>query len=513
MNRNCDIICFSLSRWDSAISSPALSLAKVFAKNNRVFFVEHPFSWKDYYKEKKSPQIISRKEALLKGKNIYSNPPSLPSSLTIVTPKLTIPINFLPPGFLYNAIADYNDKIVLKAIRSVIKDFGLKEYIYVNFFDPYFVQKLPDDIKPLRSVYQSMDDISQVAYSNRHGTRLEEKIIGNFDYTLCTSKELTRLKSPFSPNVFFHPNAADTDIFRRAATEDLPRPPELSGITQKIIGYTGSIEYRSDFELLKKIAEHHKDKILFFVGPIQGNGPKEVGLDKMPNVIFAGPRKITELPNYVRHFDCVLIPFRKTTLTRSIYPLKINEYLAAGKPVIATNFSEDIYSFHDVAYVVDTHEEFIATIDKAIAENNEERKQARMKVAGQNTWDARVARFWDIIEQPPFNYPNETIYGDEAIAFIKEVFKAELGIISEPVDQYVTTTGYWGVKFNYDKALISINSGRGDLEPLITIDNKEYSLVQHDKSLAEISATKHDIVRVANAIRKFINSPDAILSK
>jgi hypothetical protein len=48
-----------------------------------------------------------------------------------------------------------------------------------------------------------MDDISQVAYSNRHGTRLEEEIIRNFDYTLCTSKELTRLKSAFSKKCLF----------------------------------------------------------------------------------------------------------------------------------------------------------------------------------------------------------------------------------------------------------------------------------------------------------------------
>lgn len=398
MNRHCDIICFSLSRWDSAISSPALSLAKEFAKNNRVFFVEHPFSWKDYYTGRKDPSIQSRKNALLSGKDIYSHPPSLPQNLTIVTSRLTLPINFLPPGFLYDRLAAHNDKIVLEAIRKTIRDHDIQEFIYVNFFDPYFVQKLPPDILPLRTVYQSMDDITQVPYSHRHGTRLEEEIIRNFDYTLCTSKELTRLKSPFSKNVFFHPNAADIDIFRRAATEVLPKPPELEGISRKIIGYTGSIEYRSDFELLKKIAEYHQDKILFFVGPIQGEEHKAVGLDKMANVVFAGPRKISELPNYLQYFDCVLIPFRKNTLTRSIYPLKINEYLAAGKPVIATHFSEDIYTFRDVAYVVDSHEEFLTAIDRAIAEDDEHRKQARLQVAAQNTWEARVAQFWNIID-------------------------------------------------------------------------------------------------------------------
>jgi teichuronic acid biosynthesis glycosyltransferase TuaH len=404
MNRNCDMICFTLSRWDAEISSPALSLAKEFAKTNRVFYVEHPFSYKDYYTHRKTVQIQSRKKALLHGENIYTNPAALPANITVVTSRLTYPVNFLPPGALYNWLSRRNDQIMLNVIRRLLKDYQVKEFIYVNFFDPYFVRQLPSDIKPLRTVYQSMDDISQVAYSNRHGTKLEEEIIRNFDFTLCTSKELTRLKSAFSPNVYFHPNAADIDIFRKAATQRLPKPDELKDITQKIIGYTGSIEYRSDFELLKKVATYHKDKILFFVGPVQGHEHIASGLDKLPNVIFAGPRKITDLPNYLQYFDCVLIPFKKNTLTKSIYPLKINEYLAAGKPVIATHFSEDIYTFRDVAYVEDTADAFIHAIDKAIDENSEARKLARMQVAEQNTWAARVVRFWEIIEQEPVKH-------------------------------------------------------------------------------------------------------------
>lgn len=401
MNKSCDIICFSLSRWDSAISSPALSLAKEFAKNNRVFYIDHPFSWKDYWKGRNTREIQSRKQALLHGKNVYSNPPQLPANITVVTTRLTLPINFLPKGFLYEFLSKRNDQIVLHTIRQLIRDFQLKDFIYVNFFDPYFVRELPEDIKPLRSVYQSMDDISQVAYSNRHGTRLEEEIIRNFDYTLCTSRELTRLKSPFSANVFLHPNAVDTAIFNRAVHEAIPRPKELADINTPIIGFTGSVEYRSDFELLKKIALAHSDKTLVFVGPVQTQEHIEVGLDKLPNVRFLGPRKITELPDYLKYFDCAIIPYRKTTLTKSIYPLKINEYLAAGKPVIAVNFSEDMYSFHDVAYVEDTHEAFVAAIDRAIQEDGPDKVKARMEVAAQNTWTARVARFWEIIAPEP----------------------------------------------------------------------------------------------------------------
>ena len=399
--RNTDIICFTLSRWDSAISSPALSLAKEFAKQHRVFYIEHPYSLKDYAKEKNTPAVKARETALLKGKNIFSNPSSLPQKLTVVTPRLTIPINFLPPGKLYNALSRWNDRIILKVIRKIIREYDVRDFVYINFFDPYFVRKLPSDIRPLRTVYQSMDDISQVEYSNRHGTRLEQEIIRNFDYTLCTSRELVRLKSHFSPNVHLHPNAADIQIFQKAAFEILPKPAELLHIRKKIIGFTGSIEYRSDFELLRKIADYHSDKILFFVGPLNTDEHIKVGLDKLANVFFAGARTINQLPAYLQYFDCTIIPYRKTVLTKSIYPLKINEYLAAGKPVVATHFSEDIYSFRNVAYVVDSHDEFLKMIDVAIKENNEQKKQERIQVASENTWTARVEQFWKIIEKDP----------------------------------------------------------------------------------------------------------------
>ncbi len=97
-----------------------------------------------------------------------------------------------------------------------------------------------------------MDDLSQVKYTSRHGVKLEKEIIRNADITLCTSRELTRIKSAIAPNVYFHPNAADSELFNKAITENLRRPADLNFTDKPIIGFTGSIEYRTDFELLKK---------------------------------------------------------------------------------------------------------------------------------------------------------------------------------------------------------------------------------------------------------------------
>jgi len=399
MTRDSDIIIFSLSRWDALYSSPSFSLAKEFAKNNNVFYIDHPFSIKDFLFEYRTPSIQKRKQALLWGRDIYTKAAHLPSQLTIVTPRLTLPINFLPEGRLYDYLARWNDNIVFNTIRRIIKDFNIKKFIYFNAFDPYFAIDFPADIRPLKKVYQSMDDLTQVSYTARHGTRLEEKIIRTFDITLTTSQELRRLKLKYSDQVYFHPNAADFRNFRRALTEKFPRPTELLPAEgKKIIGYTGNIETRIDYQLLKAIIEYHQDKYIVMVGPVTTQEHKTIGLCDYPNVIMAGSKKIEELPAYLQYFDCAIIPFKKITLTKSIYPLKINEYLAAGRPVVATDFSEDIQSFDDIIYMGSDAPEFVQLIDQAIQENSPQQVRARTSVANKNTWTARVEKFWDILE-------------------------------------------------------------------------------------------------------------------
>ena len=399
MLRDCDIIILSLSRWDAPYSSPSFSLAKEFARDNNVFYIDHPFTIKNLILEYKTPKIQSRMQALLRGRNIYRKSEKFPERLTMVTPRITLPINFLPEGYLYNSLARWNDGIVFNTIRQIIQDFQVNKFIFFNAFDPYFCSEFPSDIQPVKKIYQSMDDLSQDVYTARHGIRLEEEIVRKFDITLTTSQELRRLKSRHSGQVYLHPNAADFSSFQRALSEKFPRPPELLPAEgKKIIGYTGNIESRIDYELLKAVIEYHPDKVIAMVGPVSTPEHKTIRLSEYPNVIMTGSKKIDELPAYLQYFDCALIPFKKNTLTRSIYPLKINEYLAAGRAVVATDFSEDIQGFKDVIYIGRDPGEFVQLIDRAIQEDDIEKIKARTAVANTNTWTARVETFWEIIE-------------------------------------------------------------------------------------------------------------------
>lgn len=395
-----DIIILTMSRWDGQYSSAILSLAKEFAKSNRVFYVDHPFTVKDFISKKSSAEIQSRKSALLFGDGIFKNPEDFPENFVAVAPRLVFPVNFLPPGNLYDLISSVNDKIIFRAIRKTIREFGIKKFIFLNSFDPFYARNFPSDFKPRLYVYQTRDDISQARYAAKHGVRLENEQMKKADLVFATSKELTKSKATINLNTFHLPNAADAELFRTAQNRDLPKPSELTGRTGKVILYMGNIGWaRVDFPLLRKIAMANAEWNLLLVGPTDSEEHIKAGLDKMPNVIFTGPKKMGELPAYVAYADCTLIPFQCNTLTKSIYPLKINEYLAAGKPVVVTKFSQDISDFKDVAYVASDHDEFLKFIEKSMLEDSPKSRDLRIKVAEGNSWTGRVKMFWEIVEE------------------------------------------------------------------------------------------------------------------
>jgi glycosyltransferase involved in cell wall biosynthesis len=393
-----DIIMLALPRWDGPYSSTAFSLAKALSRHTRVFYVDNPVTVKEYFARRNHEQIRTRKNALLRGTDIFKVCDPQYPNLLAVTPQLILPVNWLPSGFMYEALCKVNDGILSKALNRVLKIFAVKNYILINSFNPLLGRYCSLDVKPTLNVYQSVDDISQAPYMEKHGPRLEDEAIKKADFTIVTSSELKRLKSAISPNVILLPNAANVALFQKAVRQDLSVPPEIQNIPahKKIICYTGNICHRLDYELLVKIARMHSDKILLMVGPVTNPGPATSGLDKLPNVIFTGRKKIEELPAYLKYSDCAIIPFLCNQLTKSIYPLKINEYLSAGKPVVTTNFSDDILSFKNVAAVSENHADFLRHIDKAIETDSETKIEERVQFASANNWEARAHHFIDI---------------------------------------------------------------------------------------------------------------------
>ncbi|MGB5931202.1 MAG: glycosyltransferase, partial [Cyclobacteriaceae bacterium] len=396
-----DIIMLALPRFDGPYASNSYSIAREFAKTHRVFLIDNPYTIKDYLSERKQDTVKRRKDALLKGKNIYYKPEGVEGELTVVTPRLVYPINWMKPGSkLYERFSKVNDKILYKTIERLIRDHNVEQFMYFNSYHPLYGKHFPESWQPDFDVYHCMDDVAHSEYLYRHGPEREDYLVARADLTITTSRELCRLKKKASEKTVYLPNAAFSHIFRRAVEQELPRPEEMKGLEgKKVIGYTGNLDTRPNYPLIRKVAEQHADKVVVLVGPENSPEIKEQGLDKMANVIFTGSKKLEQLPSYLRYMDAVMIPFKCNTLTKSIYPLKINEYLAAGRAVVSTRFSEDIQDFEDVIRLASDDDEFIRKVGDAVDGSTPEEVEKRMKVADSNTWEKRVRQFWDLVAE------------------------------------------------------------------------------------------------------------------
>jgi teichuronic acid biosynthesis glycosyltransferase TuaH len=123
-------------------------------------------------------------------------------------------------------------------------------------------------------------------------------------------------------------------------------------------------------------------------------GPLKVKIsNEMPsNVFFLGARPQSEIPNIATKWDVCIIPFVKNQLTKAIYPLKINEYLAMGKPVVTTDFS-DLSDFKQLISITKTNKDFISATKKELRYNNRMKIQKRIKFSLQNSWESRAESF------------------------------------------------------------------------------------------------------------------------
>lgn len=392
--RRLPIFIASMSRWDGDTSSASLALAKVLSRTNPVYYIDFPYTYTDFWRERKQPAVMRRKRSLLRGKDFLRSADGYSKNMLVATPKLVLPFYSIPPGPMYNMVSHHNNKVVSRMVNEIIREKGIKDYLFLNSFNPSYLASVRTYLNPTLSIYQSRDAIEQ---THQHSIGREDDCVRNYDLTIATSKQICRnieRRTGYKAN--YLPNGGDIQLFRTAMEKALPMPTELQHIQTPIIGYTGAVCQRIDYELVVKLAEANRDKTIVFVGPRRDKQYTDIDLDSIPNLLFTGPKKLDELPAYLKHFDCTIIPFRYNDLTAGIYPLKINEYLAAGKPVVTTAFSEDVAAFEHQVYLTSTHDDFLKAIDNAIDDNSTAKQQKRLKAASQNSWENRVETLWEL---------------------------------------------------------------------------------------------------------------------
>ncbi|MEO0473473.1 MAG: glycosyltransferase, partial [Bacteroidota bacterium] len=340
--RKPDVIVLGHARPDALNRSTAVSFSQALASQCRVFYIELPFSHKDFLLRRDDPQIARR----IRNKDVLLPMADQPKDFYPLVPPAILPVNAFPSGLLYDFLAKRRALRLNAFLEQIIQRFEIRDFILLNIFNPFDSLKLPALSQARLRAYYCVDDIRYTPWLKRHGPRLEARRMAEADLLFFTSSALQKQwgTSRQQPN-FLLPNAADVSLFSQARNIP-PKDSPISEGSQKIVLYIGSVDLRLDMALLEEVIPRMRKYHFVFVGPIMDQARARF-LKVFSNVSLLGPRAQEDLPAYCAGADCAIIPFVQNPLTEAMYPLKVHEYQAAGLPIVATPFSEDIRAMRD----------------------------------------------------------------------------------------------------------------------------------------------------------------------
>jgi len=191
------------------------------------------------------------------------------------------------------------------------------------------------------------------------------------------------------------PHGVDVALFRTAADARLPVVEAVRTLDHPIVGFFGLIEAWIDLDLIASIAERRPQWTFLMIGRVAVDPGRAKTL---PNVRFVGPQPYRSLPNWAKAFDVAIIPYRLTRQVVNAAPLKLREYLATGKPVVAVPTPE-VERFAGLVRTARGTEEFIQQIESALSNDPEADRVRRMEATRSMTWDRRIGEVVEIVER------------------------------------------------------------------------------------------------------------------
>ncbi|MBN2306196.1 MAG: glycosyltransferase [Anaerolineae bacterium] len=216
------------------------------------------------------------------------------------------------------------------------------------------------------------------------------------DLTLTPSEVFLAELRDMSPRAHLLPHGVDYDHFAQARAGTLDIPADMAALPRPIVGYYGTISREwFDVGVIGAAARQRPGVTFVLIGPVHAAVRQHPDLQR-PNIHFLGPRPYASLPAYLTAFDVCIIPKVRSEMTAASMPLKLREYLAAGKPVVTTLQHGDRFA-PLVEYAADA-DQFIAALDRGLHDNSPEAQDARQAAVRSDSWDAVVARLSDLVE-------------------------------------------------------------------------------------------------------------------
>lgn len=251
-------------------------------------------------------------------------------------------------------------------------------------------------------VYDCMDHHEGFGNVSEEMLAIEKALISNSDLTITTSSWLDELVSKSTSKRALIRNAGEYQHFAHRPAEVFKAPEG-----QKVIGYYGAIAEWFDVDLLEAIAARFPQHLVLMIGADTVNAAAR--LSKYGNVVFTGEKAYAELPGYLHAFDVCLLPFQVIPLTLATNPVKVYEYLSAGKPVVSVDLPE-IRQFENLVHTAQDHEAFLDALDQVLTNpSSEQDVQRRQAFASNQTWLHRAEQLIGVIEDPEQQGPRISV--------------------------------------------------------------------------------------------------------
>ena len=378
-----DILCFSSTDWDGIWGSRQQVMSRLAARGHRVLFVEQLAGLEHFCRY---PDLRWRRWRRWR------------EGLREVKPNLWIwaPPPLLPGRYYMPAIARLNAKFVESWIASYLERLGMIQPV-LWLYQPEHAP-LMGKFGERMAVYHCIDEFAAGIQGRKRRTivNLEADLLACAEVVFANSRLTYENKRKLNPNTYRIPSAADVEHFAQAMESALPVHPAIAALAHPIAGYLGTINNRLDIKLLTGVAAHLTDWQFVFVGQVQ---PWSVGLhplQKLPNVHFPGWFPFAEMPALIKGMDVCLLPYVDSELARYRSPLKLYEYLAAGKPVVSTDHPE-VREFSRLVEIASAAEDFADAVVRAKGEDSPERQRQRVELSQQHSWDHRVDEMEQLI--------------------------------------------------------------------------------------------------------------------
>ena len=387
MNRQHDILCISSIDWDFIWQGHQEIMSRLAAEGHRVLFIENTGVRQVRVSD------IGRIRARLKNwrrgtKGFREERPNL-----FVHSPLVLP---LP----YSRLAGWiNRQVMMRSLTRWMRATGFSRPIVWTFLPTPLAREVIARIDPVVTIYHCVDEFASSSADARRIVTSEEQLFRDAELVFVTSEKLRERAAKFSEHVHLFPSGVSLEAFGAARDSGVAVPDDLARLPRPVAGYVGGIHQWVDQDLIVAAATRLPDTSFALIGPAQVDVSR---LQACPNVHLLGQRPHAEVPAYIQGFDVGLVPYRIADYTANVYPAKMNEYLAMGKPVVATDLPE-VHRFnreHDnVVTVGRTADEFAAAVAGAVTPAGDEARRRRIAAAERNGWARRLRDMSALIDE------------------------------------------------------------------------------------------------------------------